>query len=74
MFGNFTGTVTPRVGVSLANYAPGSGFTGTLQDGQAYSVSVYFETEADAELALAAFEAAGYSGAVVATVETFCLD
>ena len=30
LFGNFTGTITPRVGVTLADYAPGSGFSGTL--------------------------------------------
>ena len=30
LFGNFTGTITPRVGVTLADYAPGSGFSGTI--------------------------------------------
>ena len=28
LFGNFTGRITPRVGVTLADYAPGSGFSG----------------------------------------------
>ncbi|HEX6145362.1 MAG TPA: hypothetical protein VF083_01200 [Acidimicrobiia bacterium] len=37
------------------------------------TVSVYFETEADAEAALLAFEARGVTG-VVALVQTFCLD
>jgi len=37
------------------------------------TVSVYFETEADAQQAQLAFEARGVSG-VVATVQTFCLD
>jgi hypothetical protein len=37
------------------------------------TVSVYFDTEADAQAALLAFEARGVSG-VVATVKTFCLD
>ena len=37
------------------------------------TVSVYLETEADAQAALVAFEARGISG-VVATVQTFCLD
>ncbi|HEX8027686.1 MAG TPA: TonB-dependent receptor [Vicinamibacterales bacterium] len=41
LFGNFTGTVTPRVGVTLANYTPGSGFTGTLPDGSTYNVPTY---------------------------------
>ena len=37
------------------------------------TVSVYFETEADAQQAQLAFEARGFNG-VVATVQTFCLD
>jgi hypothetical protein len=37
------------------------------------TVSVYFETEADAQAALLVFEARGVSG-VVALVQTFCLD
>lgn len=37
------------------------------------TVSVYLETEADAEAALLAFEARGVTG-VVALVQTFCLD
>ncbi|MGH8951186.1 MAG: hypothetical protein ACRDX9_07160 [Acidimicrobiia bacterium] len=37
------------------------------------TVSVYLETEADAQAALLAFEARGVSG-VVALVQTFCLD
>src|SRR3954466_2070465 len=37
LFGNFTGRITPRVGVSINDYAPGSGFTGTLLDGTPYS-------------------------------------
>ena len=27
LFGNFTGRITPRTGVALTDYAPGSGFT-----------------------------------------------
>ena len=38
-----------------------------------YTVSVYLETEADAEAAAAAFSARGTEG-VVAEVRTFCLD
>ena len=37
------------------------------------TVSVYLENEADAHIALLAFEARGVSG-VVAEVQTFCLD
>ena len=37
------------------------------------TVSVYLETEVDAQAALLAFEARGVSG-VVAQVQTFCLD
>ena len=39
LFGNFTGRITPRVGVTLADYAPGAGFTGTLPDGTPYNVA-----------------------------------
>lgn len=41
LFGNFSGTITPRVGVTLADYAPGSGFTGTLPDGTPYSIPTF---------------------------------
>jgi carboxypeptidase family protein/TonB-dependent receptor-like protein len=30
LFGNFTNTITPRVGVGLSDYAAGSGFAGTI--------------------------------------------
>src|SRR6185295_5460296 len=33
LFGNFTGTITPRAGVGRADYTAGAGFTGTLPDG-----------------------------------------
>ncbi len=46
LFGNFSGTITPRVGVTLADYTPGSGFTGTLPDGQAYSVATWIPNQA----------------------------
>ena len=42
-------------------------------DEHVYTVSVYFETESDAQLALAAFRSHAIDG-VVAVVETFCLD
>ncbi len=43
LFGNFTGTITPRVGVRLSDYTPGSGFSGTipLEGGVAYDVPTY---------------------------------
>jgi hypothetical protein len=46
LFGNFTGTITPRVGVSIADYTPGSGFTGTLPGGAAYSVPTWIPNQA----------------------------
>jgi hypothetical protein len=46
LFGNFTGTITPRVGVTLADYTPGSGFTGTLPDGTTYNVPTYIPNQA----------------------------
>jgi hypothetical protein len=41
LFGNFSGTITPRAGVTLADYTPGSGFTGTLPDGTTYNVPTW---------------------------------
>lgn len=66
---------------SDAGYATGAtdcdmgaaGVVGLPEDTHVYSVSVYFETEADAEAALTAFEARGVTGDV-GTVMTFCLD
>jgi hypothetical protein len=46
---------------------------GMSDDAHVVSVSVYFETEADAQAALVAFAARGVSG-TVATVNTYCLD
>jgi len=46
LFGNFTGTITPRVGVTLADYTPGSGFTGTLPNGQTYNVPTWIPNQA----------------------------
>jgi hypothetical protein len=46
LFGNFTATITPRVGVTLADYTPGSGFTGTLQDGTPYNVATWIPNQA----------------------------
>jgi len=46
LFGNFTGRITPRVGVTLADYAPGSGFSGTLPDGTPYNVATFIPNAA----------------------------
>jgi carboxypeptidase family protein/TonB-dependent receptor-like protein len=46
LFGNFTGRLTPRVGVTLADYAPGSGFAGTLMDGTTYNIPTYIPNAA----------------------------
>jgi hypothetical protein len=46
LFGNFTGRITPRVGVTLADYLPGSGFSGTLPDGTSYSVPTFIPNPA----------------------------
>jgi len=41
LYGNFAGRITPRVGVTLANYTPGAGFSGTLPDGTPYNVATW---------------------------------
>ena len=46
LFGNFSGTITPRVGVGLGDYAPGAGFTGTLPDGSTYNVPTFIPNAA----------------------------
>jgi hypothetical protein len=41
LFGNFTANITPRVGVTLADYTAGPTLTGTLPDGTSYSVPTF---------------------------------
>jgi len=41
LFGNFSGTITPRNGVGRGDYTPGAGFTGTLPDGTPYNVATW---------------------------------
>lgn len=41
LFGNLAANITPRVGVTLADYTAGPVLTGTLPDGTAYSVPTY---------------------------------
>jgi hypothetical protein len=50
LFGNFTGAITPRVGVTPGpngDYAAGSGFSGTLPDGRAYNVPTFIPNAQD---------------------------
>ena len=47
---------------------------GLTSEAQIYTVSVYFDTQAAARAALAAFGEKGFAGGVVAEVRTFCLD
>jgi Carboxypeptidase regulatory-like domain/TonB-dependent Receptor Plug Domain len=46
LFGNSTNTITPRVGVTLADYAPGPGFSGTLPNGQTYFEPTFIPNQA----------------------------
>ena len=66
LFGNFTGRITPRVGVTLADYAPGTGFTGTLLDGTTYNVPTYIPN--------AAKVAAGGNGFVTTNIPGYSTD
>jgi hypothetical protein len=61
-FGFHTGATDCDFGASEALGVP-----------EGVSVSVYFESEADAEAALLAFQARGVEGAV-ALVQTYCMD
>jgi hypothetical protein len=66
LYGNFTGRITPRVGVSIDNYAPGSGFTGTLLDGTPYSVATFIPN--------AAAVAAGGNGFLTTNIPGYSTD
>jgi hypothetical protein len=46
LYGNFTGRITPRVGVTLADYTPGLGFSGTLMDGTGYNIPTFIPNTA----------------------------
>jgi hypothetical protein len=46
LLGNATFSITPRVGVSLTDYAAGPTLTGTLPDGSAYSVPTFIANAA----------------------------
>ncbi len=46
LFGNLAANITPRTGVTLADYTPGPVLTGTLPDGAAYRVPTYVANSA----------------------------
>ena len=46
LLGNATFSVTPRVGVTLADYTAGPTLTGTLPDGSTYSVPTFIPNQA----------------------------
>jgi hypothetical protein len=46
LLGNATYQVTPRVGMSLSDYAPGPTLTGVLPDGTTYSVPTFIPNQA----------------------------
>jgi hypothetical protein len=66
LFGNFTNRITPRTGVTLANYAPGAGFSGTLPDGTPYNVATYIPN--------AAAIAAGNNGFLTTNIPDYTTD
>jgi len=41
LYGNASANITPRIGLTLADYAPGTVYTGKLPDGSTYSVPTY---------------------------------
>ncbi|HMD36563.1 MAG TPA: TonB-dependent receptor [Vicinamibacterales bacterium] len=66
LFGNLSGNITPRTGVTLADYNAGPVLTGTLPDGAAYSVPTY--------VANGAKVVAGGLGFLTATVPGYYTD
>jgi len=66
LFGDYSGAITPRVGVTLADYAPGAGFTGTLLDGTAYNIQTFIPN--------AAKVAAGGSGFLITNIPDYSTD
>jgi hypothetical protein len=66
LFGDFSGAITPRVGVTLADYAPGAGLTGTLLDGTAYNIQTFIPN--------AAKVAAGGSGFLITNIPDYSTD
>jgi hypothetical protein len=66
LFGNFTGRITPRVGVASTDYAPGSGFSGTLLDGTPYNIPTFIPN--------ATAVAAGGNGFVTTNIPGYSTD
>ena len=66
LFGNNSANITPRVGVTLADYSAGTVLTGTLPDGAAYSVPTF--------VANGAKVVAGGGGFLTATVPGYSTD
>jgi hypothetical protein len=66
LFGNSTNNVTPRVGVTAADYTAGPALTGTLPDGTAYNVPTFIPN--------AAAVAAGGSGFLLTNVPGYYTD
>jgi hypothetical protein len=66
LFGNSTNNVTPRVGVTAADYAAGPAVTGTLPDGTAYNVPTAIPN--------AAAVAAGGSGFLLTNIPGYSTD
>jgi hypothetical protein len=66
LFGNSTNNVTPRVGVTAADYTAGPALTGTLPDGTAYNVPTSIPN--------AAAVAAGGSGFLLTNVPGYSTD
>ncbi len=66
LFGNLTSNITPRTGVTLADYSAGPVLTGTLPDGTPYSVPTF--------VANGAKVVAGGLGFLTATVPGYSTD
>jgi hypothetical protein len=69
LFGNFTGAITPRVGITPGpngDYTAGSGFSGTLPDGAAYNVPTFIPNARDV--------AAGGNGFLLTNVPGYYTD
>jgi len=64
--GNATNNLTPRIGVTAADYAAGSPLTGTLPDGTAYNIGTFIPN--------AAAVAAGGNGFLLTNVPAYYTD
>jgi hypothetical protein len=62
LYGNLSGNITPRVGVSLEDYTAGPTLTGTLPDGTTYSVPTFIPVAAKVTAGGAGFRLANVPG------------